>query len=57
MLVFLGSSAGVMEMNTRTQQTWVTTCAWITTSVKTLLRGFKCFSLHFMFKMHYRKTS
>jgi hypothetical protein len=55
-LVFLGSRGRVVEMNTRTQQTWVTPCVWISTSVKALLRDFNCVNLHFMFKTHSRKS-
>lgn len=57
MLDFLGSSGRAMEMDTRTHQAWVTACAWISISIKTFLRDFKCVNLHFMFKMHYRKSS
>lgn len=35
---FLDSSGGDGEINTRTQQTWVAAYAWISTSVKTLVK-------------------
>lgn len=37
-IFFLDSSGGDGEINTRTQQTWVAAYAWISTSVKTLVK-------------------